>query len=205
MTGCKVSSFPQKLLMTLQTHIESTSTSERIRITSAAYNPKHSMWSLLTSALSASTLEQHVQVVGSKERERSNPACSARSNLWYKTNNYQHSGEWTTNALSITQFRVPARCPQDSQSSVIFCNVFGNVSSLSTCSQMRLGFALCDTKVAFISEWTQKKDSEVVEVQLKYSLSPIGKDVAEIKLGAKHSILSGYHQTNSTQTQRKNG
>lgn len=120
MTGCKVSSFPQKLLMTLQTHIESTSTSERIRITSAAYNPKHSMWSLLTSALSASTLEQHVQVVGSKERERSNPVCSARSNLWYKTNNYQHSGERTTNALSITQFRVPARCPQDSQSSVVF-------------------------------------------------------------------------------------
>lgn len=158
MTGCKVSSFPQKLLMTLQTHIESTSTSEWIRITSAAYNPKHSMWSLLTSALSASALEQHVQVVGSKERERSNPVCSARSNLWDKTNNYQHSGEWTTNALSITQFRVPARCPQDSQSWVVgfffFFYVFGNVLSLSTCSQMPLGFALCDTKVIFISEWT---------------------------------------------------
>lgn len=68
MTGCKVSSFPQKLLMTLQTHIESTSTSERIKITSLAYNLKHSMWSLLESVPNANALEQHVQVVGGKGR-----------------------------------------------------------------------------------------------------------------------------------------
>lgn len=155
MTGCKVSSFPQKLLMTLQTHIESTSTSERIKITSLAYNPKHSMWSPLASVPNASALEQHVQVVGGKGRERSNSVCSVRSNLWYKTNNYQRSGEWKTNVLSITQFQMPTRCPQDSQSLVIFltylvmcqvlipalkwsCWVFPFVSSKSFSFQNRL-------------------------------------------------------------------
>ena len=120
MTGCKVSSFPQKLSMTLQTHIESTSTSEWIKITSLAHNLKHSMWSLLASVPNANTLEQHVQVVGGRGRERSNSMCSVWSNLWYKTNNYQRSGEWKTNVLSITQFQMPMRCPQDPQSSVIF-------------------------------------------------------------------------------------
>lgn len=38
---------------------------------------------------------------------------------------------------------------------------------------------------------------------MKYSLSPVEKDVAEMMLSAKYLISSGYHQTNSTQTQRK--
>lgn len=35
-----------------------------------------------------------------------------------------------------------------------FFDILGNVSSLNTCSQMELGFSICELKVIFISEQT---------------------------------------------------
>lgn len=40
-----------------------------------------------------------------------------------------------------------------------FFDIFGNVSSLNTCSQMELGFSICELKVIVVSEQTKKKAS----------------------------------------------
>lgn len=152
-TGCKVGSSPQKLLMTLQTHIESTSTSERIKITSLAYNVKHSLWSLSTSVPNANTLEQHVQVVGGKGRG-GQILCAPYSQICgiKPTITSEAASEKQMSCYPISSANaMPPELPVLSD----FFYTLGNVSSLSTCSPMKLlGFSICELKVISISERT---------------------------------------------------
>lgn len=116
------------------------------------------MWSLLAPVPNANALEPHMQVVGGRGR-RGQPLCAQYDQVCGKKLTI------TSEAVSEkqTSYLLPNfKCQRDAPSTLgpQFCfvwgvfDIFGNVSSLNTCSQMELGFSICELKVIVVSEQT---------------------------------------------------